>query len=569
MVTTDCKPGEGAEWPRLPKSRRARGRMISPGTALLVMHLCFSGAGFAANFCPSPPPDENCSRLLVQFGGKSLSDQNIEKILRDLRPFGVIGATSGLGSLPNARVLSIDKGVFMTPQKLRLLLSTLKSLSRGEEVGVLIAELSSPWGLRSNRPNDPFYRLQVPVLEEVHAPEAWERISKIPHSPAVVAVVDTGIRYDHVDLRDEMWMGNAAHGKNFSSTVADDTSDVVGHGTNVAGALAATTNNQEGVASIPWRNGVRLVIAKYSGEAAGQCTDDFLNAIDYAAIEANAAVINLSAGSNVCSEALGEELRILRDTKQRTLLVAAVDDDHPIDLDAPDAEVQDYPTAYHLKNIISVESGYSKTGLSASAYGRYSVQLAAPGDVFTTDSGDDHAYVSASGTSLAAPLVSATAALISSYAPGWRHEDIRQYLIDSARNSNCDPSGGPSDRYPLCGTSESGGVLDVEAATGAPVTLVKPGKADQWERGQQYQVSWQTKFKTNLCPLVDLYLSVDNGLNWSAPDSLHEKLRTQGDKSTVNLTIPTNVPKSSTARLALRCHGTERLERWSDTFTID
>jgi subtilisin family serine protease len=218
--------------------------------------------------------------------------------------------------------------------------------------------------------------------------------------------------------------------------------------------------------------------------------------------------------------------------------------------------------------VISVQAATDTGQISGSVYGKYSVHLAAPGEfIQTTGNHCDSDYTQVTGTSLAAPQVSAVAALISSYAPGWHHEQIRQYLVDSARNPLCGLPQYPQGGLSLCGKSQSGGVLNVDAATGAPVVLDAPSEGDKWRPGTSHHVRWHELFKTKLCPDLDLFLSTDDGLNWSALNSHPVTLKTQDAKTLV--VIPTDVPKSSTARIALRCHDTARLERWSDTFSID
>jgi subtilisin family serine protease len=547
----------------------------------MSLYLAGISTGAVADSCPEPPPTPECSRVLVEFlkplqpdSRHLATESGLLPVLRlRLKEFGVTEITQGVGSLPNVLILTVEKSVLDSQERLGKLRTKLEELGKLPQLGGLdYFEPSILWVPRTIRPNDPRFRAQEPVLDQVNAPAAWDRIAKIQHSPAIVAVIDTGMRYDHLDLREQMWSGNPAHGENFSGGAAADTRDRAGHGTQVAGALAATSNNKEGLASIPWKNSLRLVIAKYADSLAGGCTENLINSIDYAATVANASILNLSAGQNQCSVPLRKELETLRDSKDRTLLVAAVDDQdlHAMtDLDAPGAQLQDYPTSYHLSNVIAVQAANGYGGLFNSVYGKVSVHLAAPGaDVQTTGNGDNSDYTSAPGTSLAAPQVSATAALISSFAPRWRHEQIRQYLVDSARNPACALPGAPApDEYSLCGKSQSGGVLNVDAATGAPVVVDAPFEGARWSPGTAHKVRWHPLFITDLCPYVDLFFSTDDGANWSALNSDPPIPSTRDMAATVML--PPDVRKTDSARIAVRCHDTARLERWSDTFTVD
>ncbi len=515
--------------------------------------------------------DDSCSRLLLQFRKPPpLGIESDRNIFGDLSSLGVRHINQGLGALPNAWVLTVDERVLSSRAGFGALSARLRRIGESRGMGgVAFVERDAVWVPREI-PSDPLFAQQKPSLDAVHAVEAWTRIKKIPHRAAVVAVVDTGIRYSHVDLQDEMWQGNAAHGENFFTGAPDDTNDHTGHGTAVAGALAATSDNGEVVASIPWKNGIQLVIARAAGgEDGDSCTDDIINAIDYAAKEANASIINLSMGGSSYSQALRTELVHLGGTRPGMLLVAAVPN-RTFDLDSSAPGHHDYPTSYHLDNVISVEAVTNEGFLRSSAFGQSSVQLAAPGlDIYTTDYSSDSACTQMSGTSLAAPQVSATAALVSAYSPGWSSEQVRQYLIDSAHNRACDMPDAPPEIKPLCGKSESGGILNVDKATGAPVEFTEPLQGASWQAGASYEVQWKPLFQTKLCPTVDLYLSLDDGVDWSAPSSFPQGLQTLGGASTVTVTIPPDLPGSTTARLALRCHDTARLERWCDTFTID
>ena len=523
----------------------------------------------AALAAPSKAPDARCSRLLLQFHKPPpLGIESIQSAF--LRLPGVSDATPRIGSLPNAWVLRVDSEVLASPERLDSLRAKIVAIGTEKDMGgAVFIERSAVWTSPDFPPQKPLDEQQKPWPDVLHAGEAWVHISRIPHTATVVAVVDSGIRYDHVDLKDVMWKGDPIHGKNFAGGSSMDTQDHKGHGTRVAGALAATSHDTADTASIPWKRGVQLVIAKATGgtDDVG-CTDDIANAIDYAAKEANASIINLSLMTFTNSDALHSELELLESSKQRTLVVAAVGND-PINLDLQALGQKEYPTSYRLDNVLSVQ-GVSSEGSLQGSFGRNFVQLAAPASsIWTTDNTDDHAWIQISGTSLAAPQVSAAAALISAYAPGWGYKEIRQYLVDSARNSACDVPNAPPESTHLCGKSESGGVLNVDAATGAPVQIDLPAKGDHWSEGTPHEVHWKPYFQTQLCPRVDLYLSLDDGLNWSAPSSFPELVQTQDGDSELTIVIPTDVPKSTTARLALRCHDTFRLERWSDTFSID
>jgi len=118
----------------------------------------------------------------------------------------------------------------------------------------------------------------------------------------------------------------------------------------------------------------------------------------------------------------------------------------------------------------------------------------------------------------------------------------------------------------LCGRSRTRGVLNANAATGAPVVIDFPRKDDVLSAGPTYHVSWHRTFSTDLCSELDLYLSGDNGLTWSVHKlNLHAAIKT--DDLGVMVTIPLGIQKSNGARLAARCHDAARVEQWSDQLT--
>jgi serine protease len=94
---------------------------------------------------------------------------------------------------------------------------------------------------------DPNYSLQwhYPLI---HLPEAWNKTTG--KSSVVIAVVDTGVRFDHTDLGPRL----SANGYDFIKLDNNPTDPDNGHGTHVSGTIGAVTNNGLGVAGVTWRN---------------------------------------------------------------------------------------------------------------------------------------------------------------------------------------------------------------------------------------------------------------------------------------------------------------------------
>ena len=143
-------------------------------------------------------------------------------------------------------------------------------------------------------PNDPSYISQW-HLPKIGSADAWTRTTG--SASVVVAVVDSGVYAAHPDLASKLIAG-----WNFVKSSAD-TSDVIGHGTEVTGTVAAATNNGIGVAGVSWGSLVMpLVVVDNTNFAA---YSDIAAAIQYA-VDRNIRVINVRLAARLpprCSRA--------------------------------------------------------------------------------------------------------------------------------------------------------------------------------------------------------------------------------------------------------------------------
>ena len=273
---------------------------------------------------------------------------------------------------------------------------------------------------------------------DIRSLEAW----KVTHGSdkIVVAVLDTGIDYTHIDLRSNMWLRpdnvpqyvddelgafNDEHGYNGTDKL-DDPMDDNGHGTHCAGIIGAEGDNNEGIAGINWH--VQIMPLKFLGKGGFGTTADAIKAINYAIDRAkhgvNIRVINASWGSTTKSDALEDVIRAAGDAG--ILFVAAAGNDGSNNDKRPH-----YPSNYDLPNVISVAAlDRTDTLTSFSNFGVKTVHIAAPGkDILSTWLGDD--YRDASGTSMAAPQVSGVAALILSKEPNLSVEKLKAKILKS------------------------------------------------------------------------------------------------------------------------------------------
>lgn len=256
---------------------------------------------------------------------------------------------------------------------------------------------------------------------DIDAPEAWDITTG--SSEVIVAVIDTGIEYTHPDLTANIWINrdevpdngidddangyiDDVRGYNFAENSAY-VFDYETHGTHVAGIIGASSNNSIGVSGVSWN--VQLMPVRIFGGPEDGSNAAAVNAILYA-IDNGARVINASWGSYSYSQILADAIAAANE--QGVLFVTSAGNDE-VDNDIYRA----YPASYDLPNIISVAASTKSDGPTPfTNYGRYSVDLLAPGDnIFSTAIMDE--YKSFSGTSMAAPHVSGVAALLLSQDP--------------------------------------------------------------------------------------------------------------------------------------------------------
>jgi thermitase len=248
-------------------------------------------------------------------------------------------------------------------------------------------------------PNDPKFRHQW-GLKKTGFTEAWNRTRG---SGVKVAVVDTGAAVGHVDLRHKV--SQARDIVNGDNTVRD----LSGHGTHVAGIIAADTNNRTGIAGgCP---NCRLLVAKvFDGKNTGTVAR-FAQGIKWSA-DQGAEVINLSFIHPLPSNVEKNAIDYARG--KGAVVVAAAGNN--------DTNKRTYPAAY-LDSVIAV-AATSRDDRRApfSNYGGW-VDVAAPGVkvLSTVPSG----YASWSGTSMATPNVSALAGLLASQRRGRANIEAR------------------------------------------------------------------------------------------------------------------------------------------------
>ncbi len=282
-------------------------------------------------------------------------------------------------------------------------------------------------------PDDPSYPSQwnLPII---NAPTAWNAATDC--AATTVAVIDSGVDYEHTDLAANIWTNPADiagdgidnDGNGYIDDtmgwdfVADDNDpmDENGHSTHVAGTIAAVGDNALGVTGLCW-GGQIMALRAFDAEGNGTVAD-VIEAMHYARTK-GVGVVNASyAGANF-SQAEYDAISFLNDAG--ILLIVAAGNES-----ADNDRLPSYPAGYDLTNIIAVAATDSNDRLASfSNFGPATVHVAAPGDsVLSTYLNNDYAF--GSGTSMAGPHVSGLAALVWSANPGLAASQVRARILD-------------------------------------------------------------------------------------------------------------------------------------------
>jgi acyl carrier protein len=269
-------------------------------------------------------------------------------------------------------------------------------------------------------PNDPQFQEQWALQNsgqgggqfdsDIRARSAWDKTRGA--ASTIIAVIDSGIDFTHPDLANNQWTNpqpNSAgdlHGWDF---VADngEIKDEQGHGTAVAGIIAAEGNNALGITGVMW--GAGLMSLRVLDNTGTGDIGNAVEAIDYA-VAHGAHVINLSWGTTGESIVLKEAIE--RAIKRDVIVVCSAGNNGQ-DLDTTPY----YPASFGLKDLIAVSATDNRDQLASwSNWGVRKVTIAAPGtNILTTQRGGG--YWSVTGTSAAAPIVSGIAGLLKTLSP--------------------------------------------------------------------------------------------------------------------------------------------------------
>ena len=327
--------------------------------------------------------------------------------------------------------------------------------------------------------NDSAINLQT-CLNITNIVESWKFCDFSNETIIRVAVLDTGVDSDHPDIIDNFYRldDNNIVGRRFCDGNSDEEfDDDNGHGTHVAGIIAAESNNNIGIAGISANNKIQIIPVKCINQYEDGYYSknlDIANAIKWA-VDQKADIINLSLGGFPSNDLVKNSIRYA--LRMGCLVVASAgNSSHP-----EKRGFVEYPAA--LPEVLSVGSLDEDNNLSYfSSYktddeypekpeGHKGVDVVAPGSkIYSTfdhsDSGKyKNSYCYLTGTSMATPIVTGVAALLmQQHAHYYRNPTIiRKVLIQTAKDCG----------IPGYDKEYGYGLIDAKAAITYPYTISK------------------------------------------------------------------------------------------------
>lgn len=261
---------------------------------------------------------------------------------------------------------------------------------------------------------------------DISAHDAWKIKTR---ANVIIAVIDTGIYYDHEDLEANIWKNSSEivdngidddrngyiddyRGWNFSEG-DNDTSDYLGHGTNCAGVIGAIGNNSLGIAGICWDAKV-MPVRIFPNAYADICAQAIIYAVDN-----GAKILSCSWGgynkSNIIKDAIA-----YANNKGAIVLFAAGNND---------SSEPFYPAYY--EDVVAVAATDNRDSKATfSNFGSW-VDVCAPGqNIYSTI--NNGSYGAMSGTSMSCPMVSGVAGLVMSEYPDLSAQDVRGLIENNA-----------------------------------------------------------------------------------------------------------------------------------------
>lgn len=352
-------------------------------------------------------------------------------------------------------------------------------------------DLQKLWGLKNSGAADSAGARGLSGID-VGAEAAWDITTG--SKSVIVAVIDTGIDFNHPDLAAQAWVnekekngksgidddGNGyvddVNGFNFAGNKGDATDDN-GHGSHCAGTIGAKGDDGKGLVGVNWD--VSIMAVKFLDKSGSGSLANAVKSIDYARIN-GAHIMSNSWGGGGPSEVLKKA--IVDANAAGILFVAAAGNEMNNNDTNPT-----FPAGYEVENVLSVAAIDNRGALASfSNWGLKTVHVAAPGvNIFSTVPGAK--YDSYSGTSMATPHVAGVAALLLAQNASSTHLDLKKRIIESARPL-----------YNLKSRVSSGGIVDAYYALSGLVPPSDPNDPSRLPNKTPYAYSSDHPYKENI-----------------------------------------------------------------------
>jgi subtilisin family serine protease len=337
---------------------------------LLVTALVSFAAAAPPEKGPADPPPYREGELLVRFTpGTPAQNMDAQHLSVGAETISTFRKT-GIHHIRLPKGMTVQQGIKMYEANPNVEFAEPNYVLRATATFPDDPLFSSLWGLDDAGDSD------------IDAPEAWDIITDA--SSVVVAVIDSGIDYNHPDLAANIW--NNTGEANCSDNIDNDGNgykddcmgwdfvdndndpmDVEGHGTHVSGTIGAVGDNTEGITGVAWN--VKLMPLRFLDAYGAGFISDAIPAIEYADTM-GADIVNCSWGGGSYSNALRSAI----EASSSLFVCAAGNAGESTDI------VGHYPSGYQSANIISVAATTSSDNLASfSNYGALSVDVGAPG----------------------------------------------------------------------------------------------------------------------------------------------------------------------------------------------
>lgn len=267
-------------------------------------------------------------------------------------------------------------------------------------------------GVETNKIPDPLFQSQW-ALNYIESSRVWSLVDQ--KKQIKVAVVDTGVDYNHPDLKNRVLKNLGYDFYNGDKDPMDDG----WHGTHIAGIIAAEAENGIGISGVTGSLDVKIIPVKVMNGNGQGSSGIIAEGIRYS-VDKGADIINLSITFNVKDELIEEAIRYAWD-KGVLVVVASGNNNSNCDYSSPTSDFGAFTVA-------SINEKGEKSYFSA--FGT-SVKVAAPGEgILSTVPGGT--YANKDGTSMAAPMATGIAAILKAEDPRLTPQELINILTETA-----------------------------------------------------------------------------------------------------------------------------------------